>query len=48
MNSHIAAMIGAERRCDIQEDVTRGKACDLHERGPSLRERLSARWSSKR
>jgi hypothetical protein len=48
MNSHIAAAIGAERRCDIQEDVGRGRACELHERQPTLRERLSARWSAKR
>jgi hypothetical protein len=48
MNSHIAAVIGAERRCDIQEDASRGKACELHKRRPTLRERLSARRSSKR
>jgi len=48
MNSHIAAAIGAERRCDIQEDVARGTACELHERRPTLLERLSERWSAKR
>jgi hypothetical protein len=48
MNSHIAAAVGAERRCDIQEDVQRGKACEQPERGPTLRERLSARWPTKR
>ena len=48
MNSHIAAAIGAERGCDIQEDAGRGKECELPERGPTLRERLSARWSARR
>jgi hypothetical protein len=46
MNSHIAAVIAAERGCDVREDVARGRvprAADARPRR-TLRERLAARW----
>jgi hypothetical protein len=41
MNSHIARLIAAERRCDILEDAARGNAPRTVRRR-SLRERLAA------
>jgi hypothetical protein len=41
MNSHIARLMAAERRCDILEDAARGNAPRTARRR-SLRERLAA------
>jgi hypothetical protein len=48
MNSHIAARIGAERACDIQEDVARENARVGRARRRKPRRRIVVRWLSRR